>query len=395
MLAAGPSGPVFVAGYRASLRALALTGSLGAAAPTAHATLPAGLRGSTVLPPRRDRLITGSPTLSIATGFPVMPHLGARALLRLMPAIAVIVATLAGCEQAPDAGLALGTLERDRVALTATVAEVLIELPVARGTEVTKGTVLARLDDRQQRAQVERARAEVAAATAELEKLKNGPRPQEIAAARAQVDGAKAALREAEITFERNQSLQQSKAVSPADVDKSKALRDAAQATLDQAQQNLDELLAGTRAEDIQAGAAALAAAEAELAYQQALLADLTIEATRDGVLDNLPWNVGERVTVGSPLVVLLAGKVPYARVYVPEPYRVRINEGDRLSVRVDGLAQPFDGRVRWISAEPSFTPYYALNESDRSRLVYVAEVELPDSAAGLPDGVPAQVVMP
>jgi HlyD family secretion protein len=112
-------------------------------------------------------------------------------------------------------------------------------------------------------------------------------------------------------------------------------------------------------------------------------------------VLDNLPWNLGERVTVGSPVVVMLAGKVPYARVYVPEPYRVRINEGDRLSVRVDGLEQSFDGRVRWISAEPSFTPYYALNESDRSRLVYVAEVELPDTAADLPNGVPAQVVMP
>ncbi|WP_058557204.1 HlyD family secretion protein [Thiohalocapsa sp. ML1] len=324
-----------------------------------------------------------------------MPQPGIPAHPGLTPAAVLLTAALAGCEPAPEAGLALGTLERDRVALTATVAEVLVELPVARGTAVTKGTVLARLDDRQQRAQVERARAEVAQATAELEKRKHGPRPQEIAAARALVAGAEAALREAEITYERNRSLETSKSVSEADVDKSKALRDAARARLEQEQQNLDELLAGTRAEDIQAAEAALAAAEAELAYQQALLADLTIEATRDGVLDNLPWNLGERVTVGSPVVVMLAGKVPYARVYVPEPYRVRINEGDRLSVRVDGLAQTFDGRVRWISAEPSFTPYYALNESDRSRLVYVAEVELPDTAADLPNGVPAQVVMP
>lgn len=308
---------------------------------------------------------------------------------------ALLTALLAGCGAEPDTGAALGTLERDRVALTATVAEVLVELPVARGTRVTKGTVLARLDDRQQRAQVERSKAGVAEAEANLQKLRNGPRPQEIAAARAQVAGAEAALREAEITYERNTQLKTSRSVSQADVDKSKALRDAARASLDEDKENLDELLAGTREEDIREAEAELAAAGAELAYQQALLADLTIEATRDGVLDNLPWNVGERVSVGSPVVVMLAGGLPYARVYVPEPHRVGIKQGDTLKVRVDGLEQTFDGRVRWISAEPSFTPYYGLNESDRSRLVYVAEVALPESAADLPSGVPAQVLLP
>ena len=302
---------------------------------------------------------------------------------------------LCGCDRGPDEAVALGTLERDRVALTATVAEVLVALPVARGTRVTKGTVLARLDDRQQKAQVERSKAEVAQAEANLQKLKNGARPQEIAAARAQVAGAEAALREAQITYERNTQLQASKSVSQADVDKSKATRDGAQAGLDEDKQKLAELLAGTRAEEVQQAEAELAAARAELAYQQAVLTDLTIEATRDGIVDNLPWNVGERVTAGSPVVVMLAGARPYARVYVPEPHRVGIDMGDTLKVRVDGLAQTFDGKVRWISSEPSFTPYYGLNESDRSRLVYLAEVELPDAGADLPSGVPAQVLMP
>jgi HlyD family secretion protein len=33
--------------------------------------------------------------------------------------------------------------------------------------------------------------------------------------------------------------------------------------------------------------------------------------ATRDGILDNLPWNLGERVTLGSPVAVVLAGLAP------------------------------------------------------------------------------------
>ncbi len=310
------------------------------------------------------------------------------------PAALIIVFLLQGCaEPVPD--LALGTLERDRIALTATAAGVLVELPVAQGTPVTQGTVLARLDDRRQRAVVERSKAEVAQAEANLLKLRNGPRPQEIAAARAQVAGAEAELREAEISYTRNKELVARKAVSQADVDQTLALRDAAAARLDAAKENLDELLAGTRKEELAQAEAALAAAQAERDYQQALLADLTVVATRDGILDNLPWNLGERVTVGSPVAVLLAGELPYARVYVPEPHRVRIKEGDVLKVHVDGLDGTLDGTVRWISAEPAFTPFYALNETDRSRLMYLAQVLLPASAAGLPNGVPAQVEMP
>jgi HlyD family secretion protein len=209
------------------------------------------------------------------------------------------------------------------------------------------------------------------------------------------VAGRTADLREAEITYDRNAELLGRKAVSQAEVDRTLALRDAASARLDEANENLNELLDGTRPEEITQAEAALKAAQAELDYQQALLAELSIVATRDGVLDSLPWNLGERVMQGSPVAVLLAGKTPYARVYVPEPYRVKIDKGDQLKVRVDGLEQRFEGRVRWISSDPAFTPYYALNASDRARLMYLAEVELPDSAAALPNGVAAQVELP
>ncbi len=301
---------------------------------------------------------------------------------------------LAACT---DSGsrLALGTLERDRIALTATAAEVIIALPVAEGTQVTAGTVLVQLDDRQQRAALERAQAQVAEAEASLLQARNGPRAQDIAAARAQVAGRTANLHEAQITYDRNHALIERKAVSQSDVDLYQSLRDAAAARLDEAKDRLAELLAGTRPEEIAAAEAKLAAAQAQSAYEQALLAKLTVTATRDGVLDNLPWNLGERVAVGSPLAILLAGKAPYARVYVPEPDRVKIAKGSRLRVHVDGLERVFEGTVRWISSDPAFTPYYALNASDRARLMYLAQVELPEDAAGLPSGVPAQVEMP
>ena len=77
------------------------------------------------------------------------------------------------------------------------------------------------------------------------------------------------------------------------------------------------------------------------------------------------------------------------------EPRRVSITEGDSLKVSVDGVDEVFDGTVRWISSEPAFTPYYGLTRENRSRLMYLAEVQLPSSAARLPSGVPAQVHLP
>ena len=44
-------------------------------------------------------------------------------------------------------------------------------------------------------------------------------------------------------------------------------------------------------------------------------------------------------------------------------------------------------------ASEASFTPYHALTERDRGRLVFVAEVDLEgDGAHALPTGVPVQV---
>jgi len=294
-----------------------------------------------------------------------------------------------------DDKVALGTLERDRVALTATANEVLIDLPVAQGTFVTKGTLLAQLDPTEQQAIVNQARAEVQKAKANLEKLENGAREEVIAKARADVAGAKAELLDAEATFNRVRDLTDRGTTSQAQLDSARAARDAADASLKSAEEQLKELVAGTRPEDIHIAQAELAAAEASLQTQEKVLSDLTITASRDGLLDNLPWNLGERVTVGSPVAVMLVGDAPYARVYVPEPYRVKVKEGDKLQVRVDGLEEPIEGAVRWISSDPSFTPYYALNQTERARLMYVAEVLLPDSAADLPNGVPAQVLLP
>jgi HlyD family secretion protein len=305
-----------------------------------------------------------------------------------------ILMLLTACDDSPQ-NIALGTLERDRIAHTATVNEVVVALPVAKGSVVMQGTLLVQLDDTLQKALVRKAVAEVARAEANLEKLRSGARVEDVAAARAKVVGAKASLVESEASYKRSRNLIKQKVISEAALEKSLASRDTSLTSLQIAQEQLHELTNGTREEDLRAAEAGLESVNATLEVEKKKLADLTILATREGILDNLPWNLGERVTIGSPLAIVLAGKAPFARIYVPETYRVKIKVGDKLVVHVDGLDNKLIGKLRWIATEPAFTPYYALNQKERARLMYLAEVQLPDSMAYLPNGVPAQVELP
>ncbi|WP_435593905.1 HlyD family secretion protein [Vibrio harveyi] len=302
-----------------------------------------------------------------------------------------VITLLTACSK-DDGQQALGTLERDRVTFTATSSEIIRALPIKEGSQVTEGEVLVQLDTKNQEAILARAVAEQAKADAYLLKLTNGERPEDIAAAQARVARAEAQLTEAQKNYQRKAELVRKKLISQSEKDTALAARDSARAELDSSQEEFSKLTAGSRPEDIEQAKAELMAAKADVALQQQKLAELTITATRDGLLDNLPFNLGERVPVNGIVAVIQASRVPYARVYVPATYRVNFIPGKAVQVHVDGVEKPLEGTVRWVATEPSFTPYFALTEEERSRLMYLAEVDLQDSAESLPSGVPAQV---
>ncbi|WP_418369065.1 HlyD family secretion protein [Vibrio harveyi] len=302
-----------------------------------------------------------------------------------------VITLLTACSK-DDGQQALGTLERDRVTFTATSSEIIRALPIKEGSQVTEGEVLVQLDTKNQEAILARAVAEQAKADAYLLKLTNGERPEDIAAAQARVARAEAQLTEAQKNYQRKAELVRKKLISQSEKDTALAARDSARAELDSSQEEFSKLTAGSRPEDIEQAKAELMAAKADVALQQQKLAELTITATRDGLLDNLPFNLGERVPVNGIVAVIQASRVPYARVYVPATYRVNFIPGKAVQVHVDGVEKPLEGTVRRVATEPSFTPYFALTEEERSRLMYLAEVDLQDSAESLPSGIPAQV---
>jgi len=301
---------------------------------------------------------------------------------------ALLLVALTGCADA-DKPL-LGTLEWDRVSLPAEASEVLLRIAVAEGERVEAGQLLLELDPRRQDARIAQACAEVEQAAAHLAELSNGARSETIDAARADLARNRAELTDAERSFSRIAELYQRRQVAIAELDRARATRDQASAAVNNADAQLRELTNGTRPEQLEQAAAALEAARGNLAQLQVGREHLSLRAPRSGLVDALPFKVGDQPPAGAELVSLLVGEQPYARVFIPASIRAQVSVGDLMRVFVEGVEQPFQARVRSIRSEAAFTPYYALTGDDASRLMYRAELVLQGEAARqLPAGLP------
>lgn len=297
---------------------------------------------------------------------------------------------VAACQ--PSAPQALGTLEFDRVTLPAPAAERIVSVSAHEGDRVRAGQVLLRLEATRTRATTQATQAQVQQQREALAELEAGPRVEAIARARAQLAAAQAQARDAQAYYARLLPLGRRQLVAAADVDRARAAAGNAQAQVQAASQGVAELVHGTRPEQVGQGVAALQASQAQAAAQAVTLQKLDITATRDGIVDSLPYKLGDQPPVGAPLAVLLVGSAPYARIYVSEQQRARVRIGDTVRVRVEGVDKAYSGRVRSVRGEPVFTPYFALSGKDAARLSYLAEVQLGRDAATLPAGLPVRV---
>ncbi len=272
----------------------------------------------------------------------------------------------------------------------------LAEMRLEEGEAVTKGQVLARLDERPFQDSVAAAKASVAARQADLDKLVAGPRAAEIAQARATVAEREADLANAKLAFERAQELRQKGNAPQSTLDQTLAARDMAQARLEADRHALELLLEGSRAEDIAAGRANLAAAQADLATAETSLADATLAAPADGIILSRVAEPGAIMAPSSVAYVLSLTRPVWIRAYVAEPDLGRVHPGLMVEVVTDTRPdRPYRARVGFVSPVAEFTPKTVQTPELRTDLVYRLRiiVDAPDPA--LRQGMPVTVRMP
>lgn len=161
----------------------------------------------------------------------------------------------------------------------------MVSMALDEGDAVIAGTVMARLDAEPYRQKQAAAQAELRAAEADLDKLRSGNRPQEIAQAQERVSQTQAAFREAERNFNRQNTLLKSGTSSQRTVDAARATHDQTAADLASAKAALSLAKDGFRSEDIAAGVARVAVAEAALAQARIALTDTELVAPSNGTV--------------------------------------------------------------------------------------------------------------
>lgn len=260
------------------------------------------------------------------------------------------------------------------------------------GDAVTAGDVLAQLDPGPYKHMLAAAQAELDAANAGLAKLRSGSRPQEVAQAKQAVSQAQAGFAEAQTNFRRQDSLLASGASSRRTVDAARTARDQAEAALASAKASLSLVSDGSRSEDITAGQARAAAAEAGLAQAQTALADTDLLAPSDATVLARVREPGSMVASSSTVYSLSLRDPVYVRAYVSEPELGRIAPGTAVRVHTDSSDKTYRGQIGFISPRAEFTPKSVETTDLRTDLVYRLRVVVADADEGLRQGMPVTV---
>jgi HlyD family secretion protein len=353
-----------------------------------------------------------------------------------------------------DRILVSGNIELNEVNIAFKTAGRLTERDVDEGDAVKKGQVVARLDRDQLLAQrdsqaaalasaeaqlaqaqtalewqrdtlagdVEQKKADLASNEARLAELQNGSRPQEVQEAHAAVASVQSELDRAKKDWDRAQTLYKDDDISTAQFDQYRNRWEAGDAALKQAQQREALVLAGPRAEVIQAAAelvqkargalkmseanglelkrreqelttrkAEIARATANLALIDSQLADTIVYSPVDGVTLVKGADVGEVLGAGATIVTVGDIDHPWLRGYINETALGKVKLGSKAKVTTDSYpGRVYEGRVTFISSEAEFTPKQIQTQEERVKLVYRVKIEVANPRRELKSNMPA-----
>jgi multidrug resistance efflux pump len=335
-------------------------------------------------------------------------------------------------------------IESDQIRPGSHVGGRVVKVLVQEGDRVEANKVLVELDPYNLRELRAQADGQLKAREAELQKLRNGPRPEEIAQAKARRDEleqklkaleagprketkdaskarleAAAAEREyAASSLEKTKAQYESRSASKDELDRAGQALKTAQAMEQMRRAELAELEAGTRVEDIEVAKAQLAQAEqawallkngsrkediasAEAARDAAKAAldvidrqvdELSILAPGDGIIEACNLKPGDLVGANAPALSMVEPNNLWVRAFVPEDFP-QLQIGRKVRVTVDSFpGRTFVGRISFVARQAEFTPNNVQTPDKRSEQVFRIKVALDEGQDILRAGMPVDV---
>jgi HlyD family secretion protein len=284
-----------------------------------------------------------------------------------------------------------GNLEAHQSLVSFKVTGRIVTLPVDEGMTVKAGDLLARLDNDDYRQQVAVDESTSRVRDRQLILGLAGSRTQDIEAAKQAILDARADLEQKKKDYARYQALYEQDEIPAQTRDQAATNVTRAQATYERAQQIYNELVEGTRKEELAVERANVHQADQNLHLSRIRLAYTVLRAPFDGVILTRQAELGEVVVPGTPIVTVADLDHLWVRVYVPETDLGKVHWGQAVEVRTDTYPDKiYHGRISFISSEAEFTPKSVQTEKERVTLVYRVKVDVENPNRELKPGMPA-----
>ena len=338
-----------------------------------------------------------------------------------------------------------GTVEARNIRVGSKVGGRVSKVLVSEGDQVKAGQVLIEFESDELNASLEQSKARLARASAELQKMKAGYQPQEVAEARASASQARYNMEEAErgnrpeqiaaaqaerdraaadaknahTTLDRFEQLFRADEISRQEYDDAKSraeqadavLRNrsetlaelqrgtrveevrAAQARYEQARANAQKLERGYRSEDVKAAQADAVEADAEVHETETRLREMQVSAPSDATVEVLDVRPGDLIAPNVPVATLLERNQLYVRVYVPETRIGEVRLGQEADVFVDSFPKhAFRGQVEQINQQAEFLPRNVQTADERAHQVIGVKLRIDDPENRIRAGMAASV---
>lgn len=224
-----------------------------------------------------------------------------------------------------------------------------------RAQTLYKNTDISTSQFDQARTKFSTSNAVVEQAEQRLALVKEGPRKEEIAAARAAVARAQAAVKLSEANRIELQRKEQELSARKAEVERTRA----------------------------------------QVGITNAQLTDTVIVAPIDGVVLVKSAEAGEVVAAGTTIVTIGDVGHPWLRAYISETDLGRVKLGQKAKLTTDSYKdKSYEGKISFIASDAEFTPKQIQTKEERVKMVYRIKVDVDNSSGDLKNNMPVDAVI-
>jgi HlyD family secretion protein len=227
----------------------------------------------------------------------------------------------------------------------------------ARMQQLFKNEDISRQQYDQSRAKFDSAQAMLHQAEEKFSLVKEGPRPEDIAGARAEVARAEAAVKTAEANRLELKRKEQELGARKAEIERSRAQEGISTAQLD----------------------------------------DTEVATPIDGVVLVKSAEPGEVLAAGTTILTIGDLEHPWLRAYINETDLGRIKLGQNVKLTTDSFpGKTYNGVISFISSDAEFTPKQIQTKEERVKLVYRIKIEVDNKRHELKSNMPvdAEIIL-